>query len=107
MILLQFHRVNDKLTFYERAGSSLGELRNHFMEALGNKYIDEEKYNHYSNKMKEIGFLLNRLIWNIKKARDVYGNIRKLKRNSSRKAHFKPCIGEVISSRRYRLHSIR
>jgi four helix bundle protein len=80
----RFH-FNDKLTFYERARSSLGELRNHFMEALGNKYIDEERYNHYSNKMKEIGFLLNRLIWNIKKARDVYGNVRKLKRNSSRR----------------------
>ena len=80
----RFH-FNDKLTFYERCRASLGELRNHFMEALGNKYIDEDTYNRYCNGMKEIGFLLNRLIRNVKKARDDYENARKLKRNSSQR----------------------
>ena len=55
------------------------------MEALGNKYIDEDTYNRYCNGMKEIGFLLNRLIRNVKKARDDYENAKKLKRNSSRR----------------------
>ena len=32
----RFH-FNDKLTFYERCGGSLDELRNHFQEALGNQ----------------------------------------------------------------------
>jgi len=31
----RFH-FNDKLRFYERGRASLGELRNHFKEALGN-----------------------------------------------------------------------
>jgi four helix bundle protein len=80
----RFH-FNDKLTFYERARASLGELRNHFMEGLDNKYIDEDTYNRYCNGMREIGFLLNRLIRNVKKARDDYGNARKLNRNFSRR----------------------
>jgi len=55
------------------------------MEALGNKYIDEDTYNRYCNEMREIGFLLNRLIRNVKKARDDYENAKKLKRNSSQR----------------------
>jgi len=80
----RFH-FNDKLTFYERSRASLGELRNHFNEALGNKYIDENTYNRHCDRMKEIGFLLSRLIRNVKKARDDYGYAKKLNRNSSRR----------------------
>jgi hypothetical protein len=69
--------------------------------------MDKKTLNRVLSGLADKNIRLNRLIWNIKKARDVYGNIRKLKRNSSRKAHFKPCIGEVISSRPYQLHSIR
>jgi four helix bundle protein len=85
----RFH-FNDKLTFYERSRASLGELKNHFKEALGNKYIDENTYECYCNRMNEIGFLLNRLIRNVKKARDDYGNARKLKRNSSQRLTSNP-----------------
>jgi len=81
---IQFH-FNDKLTFYGRCRASLDELRNHFQEALGNKYIDENLYNCSCNRMKEIGFLLSRLMRNVKKARGDYENSRKLNRNSSRR----------------------
>jgi hypothetical protein len=49
-------------TFYERCGASLGELRNHFQEALGNKYIDEDCYKSFFGKINEIGYLLNRMM---------------------------------------------
>lgn len=65
----RFH-YNDKLTFYERALTSLDELDNHFSEALGNKYITEELNTKYMRKIKEISFLLTRMMKNIKKARD-------------------------------------
>ena len=45
----RFH-FNDKLTFYERCGASLDELRNHFQEALGNNYIDEGCYTRFLRK---------------------------------------------------------
>jgi len=80
----RFH-FNDKLTFYERCRASLGELRNHFMEALGNRYIVEDCYGSFFRSMNEIGFLLNRLIQNIKKARDNYEATKKLKTNSRRR----------------------
>ena len=71
----RFH-FNDKLTFYERARASLGELRNHFMEALGNRYIDEVTYNKYKVNISEVGFLLNKMIRNIKIYRDNH-NVEK------------------------------
>ncbi len=64
------YHFNDKLTFYERRRSSLGELRNHFMEAVGNRHIDDVTYDRYRAKMREIGFLLTRLIRNVRIARD-------------------------------------
>jgi four helix bundle protein len=45
----RFH-FNDKLTFYERCQASLNELRNHFQEALGNKYIDGDCYEKFLKK---------------------------------------------------------
>ena len=45
----RFH-FNDKLTFYERCGASLDELKNHFHEALGNKYIGEARDSYEGNK---------------------------------------------------------
>lgn len=67
----RFH-FNDKLTFYERARSSLSELRNHFKEAYGNNYIDEILYESYCKRMKEIGYLLTRMMSGIKRARDLH-----------------------------------
>jgi four helix bundle protein len=80
----RFH-FNDKLTFYERARSSLGELRNHSKEALGNNYVDKDSYDRYYRKMSEIGYLLNRMMRNVRKARDLYEMKRKLKHSSSQR----------------------
>lgn len=80
----RFH-FNDKLTFYERARASLGELRNHFKEASGNEYIDKVIYDRYCVKMSEIGFLLNRLMRNVRIARDNHKMVKKTKPSSSRK----------------------
>src|SRR4030043_2245815 len=71
----RFH-FNDKLRFYERARSSLGELRNHFIEALGNSYLGERDYKDYSRRMSEIGYLLNRMMANVQTARANYENQR-------------------------------
>jgi len=79
------YHFNDKLTFYERARSSLGELRNHFTEALGNGYIRERDYKDYSMRMDEIGYLLNRMMTNVRKGRDSHENERKSKRYSSQR----------------------
>jgi len=81
----RFH-FNDKLTFYERGRASLGELRNHFMEALGNRYIDEVTYDRYRVKMNEIGFLLSRLMRNVQKARDNHRVVKKAKQSSSQRS---------------------
>ena len=79
------HHFNDKLTFYERARASLGELRNHFKEALGNRYLGETGYEDFLKRMNEIGYLLNRMMKNVRGARDSYENERKGKRYSSRR----------------------
>ncbi len=80
----RFH-FNDKLTFYERGRSSLLELRNHFEEALGNNYIDKDIFHSFQQQMNEVNFLLNKMISNIKKARDNYELQKKSKRHSSAK----------------------
>jgi hypothetical protein len=46
------------------------------MEALGNRYIDEVIYDRYRVKMREIGFLLNRLIRNVRISRDNHKVVR-------------------------------
>ena len=79
------YHFNDKLTFYERARASMGELRNHFEEALGNRYIEKDSYDSFSQEMNEIGYLLNRMMRNVRSARASYEAERKLKRNSSRR----------------------
>jgi len=81
-----FGRVhfNDKLTFYERCRASLDELRNHFQEALGNKYIDEDFYKSFFKKINEIGYLLNRMMKGVRTARDLHGNGRRIKSHSRR-----------------------
>jgi four helix bundle protein len=65
------YHFNDKLTFYERCRASLGELRNHFQEALGNKYIDQYCYKRFFKKIDEIGYLLNRMMNGVRTARDL------------------------------------
>ncbi len=75
------YHFNDKLTFYERARASLGELRNHFKEALGNGYIDQKAIFKYSKSMNEIGFLLSKMMKNIRTARDFYESERKSRRS--------------------------
>lgn len=85
----RFH-FNDKLTFYDRARASLGELRNHFKEALGNSYIEEDVYDSFFKKMTEIGYLLNRMMRNVHTARASYEAERELKRNSSRRLNSNP-----------------
>lgn len=82
----RFH-FNDKLTFYERSRASLGELRNHFVEALKNKYISVDIFNSYAKRMNEIGYLLNRMIKNIQKARSNYESHHKAKRFNSSASH--------------------
>jgi four helix bundle protein len=72
----RFH-FNDKLTFYERARASLSELRNHFHEALKNKYVNIEAFNLYLKRMNEIGFLLNRMLMKVQKVRDTYEGQKK------------------------------
>ena len=79
----RFH-FNDKLTFYERARASLGELRNHFQEASGNKYIDEDCYKRFLKKVNEIGYLLSRMMKGVRTARDLHENEKRLKRYSRR-----------------------
>jgi len=79
----RFH-FNDKLTFYERARASLGELRNHFKEALGNGYVDQATDDKFSKNMNEIGFLLSRMMKNVRRARDSHENEKKSKRVSRR-----------------------
>jgi four helix bundle protein len=79
----RFH-FNDKLTFYERCRASLDELRNHFQEALGNKYIDEDCYKRFFKKINEIGYLLNRMMKGVRAARDLYENEKRSKRYSRR-----------------------
>ena len=79
----RFH-FNDKLTFYERARASLGELRNHFMEALGNRYIDKVLHERYLIEMREIGFLLNRLMSNIRVSRDNHKVVKKVRSSNRR-----------------------
>jgi len=77
----RFH-FNDKLTFYERARASLGELRNHFREASGNNYIDSLCCNAYFKRMDEIGYLLTRMMSGVRRARDSHNASKK---NSSRR----------------------
>jgi len=80
----RFH-FNDKLTFYERGRSSLLELHNHFEEALGNNYIDKDIFHSFQQQINEVNFLLNKMISNIKKARDRHELQKKSRRNSSAK----------------------
>jgi four helix bundle protein len=79
----RFH-FNDKLTFYERCRASLNELRNHFQEALGNKYIDEDCYKIFLKKINEIGYLLNKMMKGVRTARDLHEHGKRLKRYSRR-----------------------
>ena len=85
----RFH-FNDKLTFYERCRASLGELRNHFEEALDNSYIEKDSYDRFFQEMNEIGYLLNKMMRNVCRARASYEAERKLKRNSSRRLTSNP-----------------
>jgi len=86
------YHFNDKLTFYERARSSLGELRNHFNEALGNGYFGEAGYKNFSKRINEVGYLLSRMMKNVQTARDNYEVQRKSKR-------FHSCRAGLNSSR--------
>ena len=79
----RFH-FNDKLTFYERSRAFLGELRNHFNEALGNRYITKETYSQFLKRLSEIGYLLNRMMKGIQTAQDSFVKKSKLDRNSRR-----------------------
>ena len=79
----RFH-FNDKLTFYERCGGSLDELRNHFQETLGNKYIDKDCYKSFFKKINEVGYLLKRMMKGVRTARDLHENEKRLKRYSRR-----------------------
>ncbi|MBI4712813.1 MAG: four helix bundle protein [Planctomycetes bacterium] len=82
------YHYNDKLTFYERALSSLGELDNHLAEALGNKYITETINTKFLSKLNEVSFLLNKMMKNIRKARDNDNSSRKI--GSNRRLNSKP-----------------
>lgn len=85
----RFH-FNDKLTFYERARASLGELRNHFKEAEGNGYVVRTTYDKFTKNMSEVGFLLSKMMKNIRAARDFHEAERKSKRPSSRRVTSNP-----------------
>ena len=79
------YHFNDKLTFYERARASLLELRNHFEEAIGNKYINKNIFHSFQKKMDEVNYLLNRMMNNVRRTRDDYESEKKSKRHSSAK----------------------
>ena len=85
----RFH-FNDKLTFYERCRASLDELRNHFQEALGNKYIDENCWKIFLKKINEIGYLLNRMMKGVRTAREAHEDEKGLKRSSRRSLPGRP-----------------
>jgi four helix bundle protein len=85
----RFH-FNDKLTFYERCRASLGELRNHFEEALDNRFIEKDSYDRFFQEMNEIGYLLNRMMKNVRSARDSHEVGKKLRQSSSRRLTSSP-----------------
>jgi len=85
----RFH-FNDKLTFYERCRASLGELRNHFQEALDNRYIEKDSYDRFFRVINEIGYLLNRMMRNVRSARDSHEVGKKLRQSSSRRLTSSP-----------------
>jgi len=60
-------------------------LRNHFEEALGNGYIEKDSYDGFFREMNKIGYLLNKMMRNVRTARDSYENEKKSKRASSRR----------------------
>jgi len=78
------YHFNDKLTFYERARASLGEVRNHFKEAVGNGYVARTTYDKFKKNMSEISFLLSRMMKNVRTARDSHESEKKSKRVSRR-----------------------
>ena len=84
------YHFNDKLTFYERARASLGELRNHFKEALGNGYVDQAIDDKFSKNMNEVSFLLSRMMKNVRRARDSHEDEKKAKHASRRSAASNP-----------------
>ena len=55
------------------------------MEASGNRYIEKDSYDRFFQEMNEIGYLLNKMMRNVLRARASYEAERKLKRNSSRR----------------------
>jgi four helix bundle protein len=85
----RFH-FNDKLTFYERCRASLGELRNHFEEALDNRYIEKDSYDRFLREMSEIGYLVNRMMRNVRSARESHEAGKKLRQSSSRRLNSSP-----------------
>jgi hypothetical protein len=85
MAYYKFHGVNDKLKFYERCHASLGELRNHFQEAMENGYFGKGDYEDYSKRINEIGYLLNRMMKNVRRARDSH-EIEKKSKHASRRS---------------------
>jgi DNA modification methylase len=60
-------------------------LRNHFKEALGSGYVDGIVWDRFLKRMNEIGYLLNKMMKNVRTARDSYEQERKSKRGSSRR----------------------
>jgi len=62
----------------------LGELRNHFKEALGNGYLDQATDDKFSKDMNEVGFLLSRMMKNVRRARDSHEDEKKAKHASRR-----------------------
>jgi len=68
--------------------TSLDELDNHFSEAIGNKFITDNICLRFNRKIKEISFLLNKMMSNIIKARDNDTSSRRL--NSSQRLNPSP-----------------
>jgi hypothetical protein len=61
----------------------MGELRNHFREAMSNGYVEAGVGDKYLIKMNEVGYLLSRMMKNVRMARDSYE--KKSKHFSSRR----------------------
>ena len=49
-------------------------------EALGNGYLGEAGYENFLKRINEVGYLLNRMMKNVQRARDNYGIQRKSNR---------------------------
>ena len=62
--------LKEKHRFYEIAVTSNDETENHMIEALNNKYVDNQTYKHYINRIIRVRILLIRLMKSVRRMQD-------------------------------------